>query len=369
MRQTMVHGTAETREVQTPVGGVGRGKAHPSVEAIPGSALCSVERVDWLLLVLSTLYLVAGGSSLPQPWLAAGAVASFAVLLVTLRLPRLARLDTRHRLWLTVAAMVLFVALVASQTGGLQSALTNLFLLPVVLAAVMLGGAATVSALVAVAAALIVLHTPGAEAGRTPVVFAMAVAAEFLPLTLVGFFARRLAASLHTAEHRLRELEERDRPTGLLNMQTFDEQLARKFARASAEGGRFALLMLDIEGLRQINDAYGYATGNLALKAVADAVQRTIRASDLAGRYGGDEFAVVIADGHPELAEAVAQRLRNTVHHSLFPAAGRMLRVTVNVGCASFPRDARNIRDLMATVNRRMLQDKELRKRVDPGRS
>lgn len=369
MHQTMAHGTAETRGAQRPAGGAERAKARAPVGTIPGSALCSIERVDWLLLALSTLYLLAGGSPLPQPWLAAGTVASFAALLVTLRLPRFARLDTRHRLWLTVAAMVLLVAVVASQTGGLRSTLTNLFLLPVVLAAATLGGAATVSALLAVAAALVVLHVPGAEPGRTPVVFAVAVGAEFLPLVLVGYLAQRLAASLRTAEHRLRELAELDRHTGLLNMQTFNEQLARECARVSAEGGRFALLMLDVEGLQQLNDAYGYATGNLALKTVADAVQRTIRASDLAGRFGGDEFAVVIADANPELAEVVAQRLRNTVHHSLFPAAGRMLRVTVNVGCASFPRDARNLRDLLATANRRMRQDKELRRRVDPGRS
>jgi GGDEF domain-containing protein len=59
----------------------------------------------------------------------------------------------------------------------------------------------------------------------------------------------------------------------------------------------------------------------------------------------------------------VAQRLRNTVYHSLFPAAGKMLRTTVSVGPASYPRDARSVRDLVATADRRMRQDKELRKR------
>ncbi len=361
--------TPAAREARLPADGSERDAAGSPSATIPGSALRSIERVDWLLLALSTLYLVAGSGPLPQPWLAAGAIASFATLLAMLRMPRFGHLTSRRRLWLTVAAMVPFVAIVASQTGGLHSALTNLFLLPVVLAAVMLGAAATMATLVAVAVALVLLHAPVVEPGRAPLAFVMAVGAEFLPPVLVGFLAQRLAASLRSAEHRLRELVERDRQTGLLNMQTFDEQLLLEQARASAEGGRFALLMLDIEGLRQINEAYGYATGNLALRTVADAVQRTIRASDLAGRYGGDEFAVVVAGGNPELAEVVAQRLRNTVHHSLFPAAGRMLRVTVNIGCASFPRDARNVRDLMVTANRRMRQDKELRSRSDPAHS
>lgn len=326
-------------------------------------ALRSIEYIDWLLLSLSALYLLAAGRPLPQPWLAAGAVASFGTLLVVLRLPRLARLDSRGRLWVTVAAMILFVAAVASQTGGLRSALTNLFLLPVLLAAVMLGVAATVAVLAAVAVALVVLHGFDATTPHAPVAFVAAVCAEFLPLLLVGFLAQHFAASVESAEHRIRELAERDGHTGLLNMRAFDERLSSEFEAAAGGAGRFALLMVEVEGLRALNEAYGYAAGNLALKTVADAVQRTIRTSDSAARYGGDEFAVLVAGATPEVAEAVAQRLRNTVYHSLFPVAGRMLRATVSVGAAAYPRDARSIRDLVAAADRRMRQDKELRKR------
>lgn len=151
-------------------------------------------------------------------------------------------------------------------------------------------------------------------------------------------------------------------------MRAFDERLSSEFEAAAGGAGRFALLMIDIEGLRALNEAYGYATGNLALKTVADAVQRTIRASDSAARYGGDEFAVLVAGATPEVAEAVAQRLRNTVYHSLFPVAGRMLRATVSVGAATYPRDARSVRDLVAAADRRMRQDKELRKRPGSAR-
>jgi len=353
----------------TKAGGAAR-PARRGTDAVPRpattgtpDALRSIEHVDWLLLMLSALYLLAAGRSLPQPWFATAAMASFAALLVALRVPPLVRLETRGRLWLTAAAMILFVAAVASQTGGLRSALTNLFLLPVLLAAVMLGAAATTATLASVAVALVVLHAADAAATREPVAFTAAVCAEFLPLLLVGFLAQRFAASAATAEQRIRQLAERDGPTGLLNMPTFDERLSREYEAAAAGAGRFALLMVDIEGLRALNDAYGYATGNLALKTVADAVQRTIRASDWAARYGGDEFAVLISGATPEVAEAVAQRLRNTVYHSLFPAAGRMLRATVSVGVASYPRDARSVRDLIATADRRMRQDKELRKR------
>lgn len=357
----------------TKAGGSAR-PAHIGTEAVPRRAatgksdvLRSIEHVDWLLLTLSALYLLAAGRSLPQPWFATAALASFGALLVALRVLPLAGLASRGRLWLTVAAMILFVAAVASQTGGLHSALTHLFLLPVLLAAVMLGAAATTAALASVVVALIVLHALDATAAPEPVAFAAAVCAEFLPLLFMGFLAQRFAASVATAEQRIRQLAERDGPTGLLNMTTFDERLSREYEAAAAGGGRFALLMVDIEGLRALNEAYGYTTGNLALRTVADAVQRTIRASDCAARYGGDEFAVLISGGTPEVAEAVAQRLRNTVYHSLFPAAGRMLRATVSVGAATYPRDARSVRDLIATADRRMRQDKELRKRPGSG--
>jgi diguanylate cyclase len=327
------------------------------------AALSNVERVDWLLLALSTLYLLIGASVLPQPYVGAAAVASFGALLVALRLPSFAGVAPRRRLWLTKAAMILYVAVVASQTGGLQSPLVNLFVLPVVLAAVMLGIPATIAALVTIAASLVVLHGLHVVPGETAGGYALAVAAEFLPLALVGYLAERLAAQLLAAQQQIQELAERDTLTGLVNMRTFDDLLARQHAAASAAGTRFALLMVDIEGLRQINESYGYEAGNLTLRTVADALLRSLRNTDIASRYGGDEFAVFLAGASDESAAAVAQRLRNTVYNSLFPVAGKALRVTVGVGIASYPRDARSLRDLLLAADRRMRQDKELRRR------
>lgn len=331
--------------------------------AIPRAAVQSVEHVDWLLLTVSILYLVVGGASLPQPYVAAAAATLFGGLLVAARLPRFAAVSPRRRLWLTKAAMIVFVAVVASQSGGMQSPLVNLFVLPVVLAAVMLGAAATVAALVAVAVALVVLHGLDSPSGVAPAAFVIDVAAEFLPLALVGYLAERLATQVVQAQQRIRELAERDSLTGLINMRTFDDLLERQHAAASAAGTRFALLMVDIEGLRQVNESYGYAAGNLAIKTVADALQRTVRDTDIAARYGGDEFTVFLAGASDEVATAVAQRLRNSVYHSLYPVAGRMLRATIAVGVANYPRDARSLRDLLLVADRRMRQDKELRRR------
>jgi diguanylate cyclase (GGDEF)-like protein len=278
-------------------------------------------------------------------------------------LPRFAAVAPRRRLWLIQGAMIACIAVFASQSGGVHSPLVNLFVLPVAFAAVMLGAAATAAALLAVAASLALLHGLDAAPATMTRDFAIDVAAECLPLALVGYLAERLTTRLTQARQRIRELAERDPLTGLVNMRTFDELLERQHAAASAAGERFALLMIDIEGLRHVNESYGYAAGNLALGTVADALQRTLRNGDTAARYGGDEFAVLLAGADDEVAAAVAQQLRNTVHHSLYPVAGRLLRATVAVGAAGYPRDARSLRDLVRIADRRMRQDKELRRR------
>jgi diguanylate cyclase (GGDEF)-like protein len=95
-------------------------------------------------------------------------------------------------------------------------------------------------------------------------------------------------------------------------------------------------------------------------------VQRAIRTTDMAARYGGDEFVVFLPGATPEVAETVAQRIRNNVYRSLFPVGERLQRMTVSVGTASYPRDGAQEDDIVAAADQRMRRDRELRKSVAP---
>jgi len=108
---------------------------------------------------------------------------------------------------------------------------------------------------------------------------------------------RRLAAELARARRRIRELEslaETDALLGILNRRGFERELKRAIAYLRRYRGSAAVIALDVDGLKSINDERGHAAGDVLLKAIAGVLQRQTRASDVVGRLGGDEFAIVL---------------------------------------------------------------------------
>jgi diguanylate cyclase (GGDEF)-like protein len=119
--------------------------------------------------------------------------------------------------------------------------------------------------------------------------------------------------------------------------------------------------MVDVEHLKAINDTYGHEAGSRAVKLVAEALVRLTRSTDLVARYGGDEFIVLLSGANKEIADEVAQRIRNVVFATTLEVDVKIVRVKVNVGAASFPEHGNNLQAVMAAADRLMYKDKELR--------
>ncbi|HEY2513588.1 MAG TPA: GGDEF domain-containing protein [Polyangiaceae bacterium] len=119
---------------------------------------------------------------------------------------------------------------------------------------------------------------------------------------------RRHEEDLTAANARLEDLSQRDPLTGLFNRRHLFEQLERELAR-SRRGHRVAVAMLDLDGFKRVNDTQGHLRGDLLLKEIASALGDTTRMVDVAARYGGDEFMVVLPDTDADQARVVAERM------------------------------------------------------------
>jgi two-component system cell cycle response regulator len=146
-------------------------------------------------------------------------------------------------------------------------------------------------------------------------------------------FNDRLRASVkHTIE-----LAVTDALTGLNNRRYLDNHLNVLFNRSMARGKPLSVLITDIDRFKQVNDTYGHDAGDEVLKEFANRIRSTVRGADLACRYGGEEFVVVMPDTSPEVAAAVAERLRASIEDNGFTlkSAGEELKVTASFGIAS----------------------------------
>jgi diguanylate cyclase (GGDEF)-like protein len=126
----------------------------------------------------------------------------------------------------------------------------------------------------------------------------------------------------------------RDPLTGLSNRRGLDERIAYEIARHARECRRFAVLAIDLDGFKRVNDRFGHAAGDEVLRSVAAAVLGAVRESDTVARYGGEELAVLLPDTEADGAATVAEKLRAAVAALSVPAGGEALRVTVSVGAA-----------------------------------
>jgi len=136
---------------------------------------------------------------------------------------------------------------------------------------------------------------------------------------------------------RVRNLSIRDSLTDLYNHRHVMELISLEFGRVGRYQESFSLLMIDVDDFKRVNDEHGHPAGDAVLKELARIIKETVRNVDSVGRYGGEEFVVVLPrTPHGEALET-AERIRGRVAGHFFPAGDRQVHVTVSVGVASYP--------------------------------
>ncbi len=173
------------------------------------------------------------------------------------------------------------------------------------------------------------------SAALVPVMPALAIAG--CVAATLGYGLRAVLAQLHgmSERDRLAQLSQVDALTGLPNRRQFDEALRRELVRADRGGQGLALLMIDIDHFKLLNDTLGHQAGDERLRDVAEALQaRATRATDVVARYGGEEFAAILPGASPAEALGVAESMRIAIDALALASPAPDGRVTVSIGVA-----------------------------------
>ncbi|MBY5625757.1 PleD family two-component system response regulator [Rhizobium leguminosarum] len=160
---------------------------------------------------------------------------------------------------------------------------------------------------------------------------------ELVARSLTQIRRKRYNDRLRASVKQTIELAVTDPLTGLYNRRYLDNHLNVLFNRSMARGRPLSVLITDIDRFKHVNDTYGHDGGDEVLREFSSRVRSTIRGADLACRYGGEEFVVVMPDTSPEIAAAVAERLRAAIENAPFMLkhSGEALNVTASFGIAS----------------------------------
>jgi len=139
---------------------------------------------------------------------------------------------------------------------------------------------------------------------------------------------------LQTANTQLRTLSRTDGLTGLLNRKTWENELEHEYRRFQRHHHHSCMIMFDIDHFKNVNDSYGHPTGDEVIRQTASALLNSLRDIDIAGRYGGEEFAVILVDTNAEGALVVAERLRQKIESLVIEHDEHKVRYTISLGIA-----------------------------------
>ncbi|KPA88248.1 MULTISPECIES: sensor domain-containing diguanylate cyclase [Pseudomonas] len=164
---------------------------------------------------------------------------------------------------------------------------------------------------------------------------------------------------LQAVNAQLQKLSSTDRLTGLYNRGHWEESLKVAYARNQRHGNPTSLVMFDIDHFKRVNDTYGHQAGDKVIERVAEVVREHVRDSDVAGRYGGEEFGVVLSDTDKASARFFAERLRKAIEAQQVVHEGVTIRFTISLGVADLSRPSVTHADLIAWADQALYQSKK----------
>jgi two-component system cell cycle response regulator len=187
---------------------------------------------------------------------------------------------------------------------------------------------------------------------------------------IMMLIASALSLSLVSRSQKLLQLATTDPLTGLFNRGYVDDRFAIELSRARRYGKLLTIAVIDADRFKSLNDTHGHLAGDLVLRKIGTILRDSFRESDTAGRYGGEEFVVILPETDIEAAHHKLELLRESVASTPIALAtrGKKVQVTISAGLASFPQDGEDAAELFALADERMFQAKrEGRNRVVAG--
>jgi predicted signal transduction protein with EAL and GGDEF domain len=283
--------------------------AQPAAAQTQGFAARALLCLELLTLAIGALQFAFVPHSVDQPMLAAAALGllTFSILLARI-VPSLQRPPARQH-GIDIAALIACISLFAIATGAAHSYIVALYLVPLVGAALAFGRWWIVLLLTIVIAAigfLLGALTPQVDVAGPE--FGVQLLTVLAPGAAVALIIAVLIEQMHSAVQRISDLASTDALTGLLNLRSFEEILQQEHRKAERFGRPYTLVVVDVDNLAQINETMGHEAGNQVLAAVAAAITRSIRNSDVAARLGGDEFVVLLTEADTAMGAATAAR-------------------------------------------------------------
>lgn len=328
-----------------------------SAGSLPPAVYQRVVRVASLVFIVAAMVVVQlTGSALVTPVVVFLALGATAIILAQEILPTGSL--GRWRLPVEAGSAVAFLTVLLVLTGGHTSPFFFGYIL-------LLGGASLWAS--GLGSAILALATSTAYVIGVLLPFNSApatladvgrIAFNLIALALVAYVSTVVGREQRRAREEALRLSRFDSLTGLHSRDYVLAEMEQEILRAARSGRPFALLMFDLDGLKAANDRFGHASGDTLLRAVADTLRGDIRITDVAARWGGDEFVLLLPETDLTGAMLVADKVRIDIGRLALPHDGLVVRTSASIGLVTYPDDGKSSTELMRRADLAMYEAK-----------
>jgi diguanylate cyclase (GGDEF)-like protein len=264
----------------------------------------------------------------------------------------------RWRLPLEGAAAILFVTILVALSGGLRSEYFFGYILLLGAGSLWAAGYGPLILLgVTAVAYLLAIIAAGGPGLLTPDGLGR-VSFNIIAMGLVTYVAWVFGREQRRAREEALRLSRFDSLTGLYSRSFFTSTVEREIPRAARSGRAFAMLMLDLDGLKAANDRFGHEWGDRLLQGVADVLRGDVRVTDVAARYAGDEFVLLLPETDISGGLRVAEKIRVDISRLALGHNRSLIRTSASIGLVTYPEDGRTWAELMRRADLAMYEAK-----------
>ncbi len=317
----------------------------------------TLRSIEWLLPLIAVLYFIVSDLCIGNKLILQISIGAYAVFLGFMQLVRWPDDNIRAIMSAEIWGMILFVSLMLWQTGGITSPLLSLYFFPIITSAVALPRISR-SKLVIVTVFCFSLAFPNGEFNAFTRRELISTGLLIFSFWLVSYIAALLAESMLEARGKILQLSETDYLTGLQNMRTFLPHARMEYERSIRHGNPLSILMIDADNLKAINEQFGHNYGSSMIRQIGVGIGKNIRTADIAARYGGDEFIVLLHETDCSRAVLAAERLRLDIEKTSFPVPGGSKHITISIGIGCFPDHGVSIEEIISLADKALFTSK-----------
>jgi diguanylate cyclase (GGDEF)-like protein len=267
------------------------------------------------------------------------------------------------------SAAILFLTMLVALTGHSDSPFFFLYLILVGGAALIAAPAVTIVLTIETVLAYVVTALSGPMDGGNYRDSMVRIGINLTALVLLAYSGIVVARVQRRTREAAIRLSTVDSLTGLFNRGFLFNAVNREIKRAKRFRRGFCLLMIDLDGLKSINDRHGHFVGDNVLRTVAQVILANVRSIDTAARYGGDEFVALLPETDPHGAYVLAEKIRQVACELAMQAHGEPITTSVSIGVVSYPGDGQTADELVVAADEAMYESKRMGKNMVIGYS